>query len=266
MDKSKVVSLLANYTHNPFCPQDRIDFLEGLKLSDPNRYRVDGQGEWGEPLNDEPFMRNYNDDHNFTAEEFPFYTNYPIWLSFDFNYDPCCATVYQEVDDYGIYAMREFSVTGGTRALCQQIKTSDVMTVPTMIWSVTGDNSGSSSSSTSGNVTDYDIIQDEFKLRDDQLVRVDGRNKSHTYRRHLCNEFFYNCKSFWLDKSMLGLRRDLLTAKPDKNGKLYKNRDKGHAMDLLDTFRYFIDARFYRGLEDIRIFADSCQQNLPKEA
>lgn len=39
--------LKANWYDNPYCPADRKQFLEQLKVIDPERYKVDGEGEWG---------------------------------------------------------------------------------------------------------------------------------------------------------------------------------------------------------------------------
>ncbi|HLA96603.1 MAG TPA: phage terminase large subunit [Pyrinomonadaceae bacterium] len=39
--------LKINYYDNPYCPPDRVTFLDRLKIIDPERYKVDGEGEWG---------------------------------------------------------------------------------------------------------------------------------------------------------------------------------------------------------------------------
>lgn len=39
--------LKINWYHNPYCPEDRKAFLNRLKKTDPKRYEVDGEGEWG---------------------------------------------------------------------------------------------------------------------------------------------------------------------------------------------------------------------------
>jgi hypothetical protein len=54
-----------------------------------------------------------------------------------------------------------------------------------------------------------------------------------------------------MDKRMKKLRDDIVKAKPDSQGKLYKNRDKGYAMDHLDNFRYFVNCMFPGGNDDI---------------
>lgn len=43
----EVEILKINYDENPYCPADRVKFLERLKIVDPERYKVDGQGDWG---------------------------------------------------------------------------------------------------------------------------------------------------------------------------------------------------------------------------
>ena len=73
--------------------------------------------------------------------------------------------------------MREYSVNGGTRALCQHMKADmDLMGVYKQFWTVTGDQTGMNESAVSGHINNYDIIQEEFGLTNRQLVNVQADN------------------------------------------------------------------------------------------
>ena len=240
---------------NPFINNENIQFLKGA--TDPLIWQQEYLAMFVD-MNAEKFFWNYK-PYDPTGGAFH-WSDYSYdldpkaetWLVFDFNYNPCVATAYQMNKD-GVYAMREFEANGGTRALCQRIKTSDMLDVPMNMWTITGDASGKNNSAVSGHVNNFDIIQEEFNLRDMQLKNFQSRNKSHEYSRVLCNEFL-NRVPFIMDKSMVKTDRDLQKAKPDINGKLYKKRSEGYEMDHADTFRYFVDGRFPRGLEDINAY------------
>ncbi len=239
---------------NPLMPKAEIERLR--RTLPDNVFQQEYEAKFID-FNAERFFWGYADDQHYTDEEFDFIKTEPVWISFDFNYEPCVCTVYQVVPGFGIYGMREFEAIGGTRELCKVIKESDLMTVDRGLWLVTGDKSGTSKSAVSGHVNNFDILQDELGLRDDQIINTEGRNRSHEYSRTLCCEFFFSCP-FWMDKRMIKLRNDLKRAKPNQAGKLHKNRGEGYPMDHADTFRYFVDGKFWHGPNSIKQFASEC--------
>lgn len=251
----EINDLLVNYPDNPFCPQVNIDYLDNMKLRNPKRYLVDGLGLWGEPTNDDPFFTHYDDSVHYGKNQIPLRDDLETWISFDFNISPTTCTVFQVFPTF-IAAMRCYQKRGGTRALCVEMKKDfELMNVSKLLWTITGDTSGTSRSTTAGDVTDYDIIQKEFGLLDSQIVNVYGRNKAHVYSRRLCDYFFWKIP-FVMDIRCELLRNDLVKATTSKDGlNLYKNRESGYGMDFLDNFRYFVDAKFQHGTDDIDTFS-----------
>ena len=248
---SEFEDLLVNYVDNPFCPEENIKYLDGMKKRDPVRYLVDGLGKWGEPQNDAPWLSNYDDKIHYNEEVDFKFGNYETWITFDFNHTPCTASVYQLVPRVGILGIRSYKQNGGTRKLCQLMKQDkELMKVNMLLWTVTGDSSGKSYTATGGDVNDYDIIKEEFGISYAQIVNVRKRNASLVYSRRLNNEFLYRVP-FQLSKSMTDLRNDLMIAKEDEHGNLYKNRENGYGMDFLDHHRYFVHAICPKGMDDI---------------
>lgn len=249
---------VGDVTYGRVDEQVLADFAEMEEIY-PYDYMVYGLGEWGVVRPDKPYFYNYKDDiHYSTSNAYDFHPLAETWLSFDFNYDPTTCTVFQVHSDC-ILGMRCYSTIGGTRALCRLMKSDpDLMMTRKEFWTITGDSSGNSKSSTAGDVTDYDIIKEELEVGDN-IVRVNTRNKAHVYSRRLCDTFFYKVP-FAMDYRCANLRNDLLKAKPKEGTEeLYKDRSKGFGMDHIDNFRYFVDAKFYGGIDDINRFAELCK-------
>jgi hypothetical protein len=254
-DSSQVNDLVANYPDNPFCPPDRVEFLDHMAKTNPSRYLVDGKGLWGNPTNDSPWFQTWNPERHAPAGVRFAYGDYQTFLSFDFNNSPCTCTVYQLVPGSGIRGMRCYKANGGTRNLCQKMKLdAELMGVSKLYWTVTGDSNGKNYTSAAGNVSDYEIICDEFGISQRQLIGVHSRNKSLVYSRNLCNEFFDQV-NFVMDERMEDLKNDLDIAYEDEKGNMYKNREDGYGMDFADNFRYFVHAVAPGGLTDIKVLA-----------
>ena len=154
--------------------------------------------------------------------------------------------------------MRSYEAIGGTKVLCQKLMTEEaegLFKVPKYMWLVTGDSSGSSNSSTAGDITDFKIILDELGLMETQLRGAHKRNKAHVYSRKLC-DYFLQFVPFAMDGRMKLLRDDMLKAKPTAQGALYKDRKKGYPMDHLDNFRYFVDMYYPEGIDDIKLYIE----------
>jgi phage terminase large subunit len=217
-------------------------------------------GDWDVDLNDDPFFSNYDDSIHYSDDyTFDFDPLYPVYLSFDFNYDPTTCNVFQDIDT-AVLGMRSYEVKGGTEKLCQYIlEQQDLLKVPRHMWIVTGDSSGMSNTSTGGDKNDYKIIQDAFNLEYRQLIGVHNRNKAHVYSRKLCDYFLHHVP-FAMDGRMKPLRDDIVKAKPDGQGKLFKDRSKGYNMDHLDNFRYFVNAMFPKGIQDIEIYSNNAKR------
>lgn len=239
--------------------QALADFEE-MKNMYPYDYWVYGLGEWGIIRPETPYFHNYKDEIHYSKQRFPFDPFAETWLSFDFNYDPTTCTVFQ-IWDTGVVALRCYKKKGGTRELCRLMKLDDeLMSVDMIRWTITGDSSGQQRSSTAGDVTDYDIIREEFGIGD-QFLRVNSRNKAHAYSRRLCDTFLYKVP-FVLSEGTEDLRNDFNKAMPVPGSEqLLKDRSKGLDMDIIDNFRYFVDAKFPGGIDDIKRFSNMLKIN-----
>ena len=231
---------------NPFISRANIDLLESI--TDPIIWQQEFLAQFVD-IGAEKFMWNYDAKVHYIHGNVKLNDEYPVWLSFDFNYNPCTCTAFQALPN-GVFATETFGIKGGTRLLCEMILTMSIGEVDVRMLKVTGDQSGASDSAVSGNVSNWDIVQEVLGLRDIQMINTRGRNKSHEYSRVICNDFLYKIP-FWICAKAKELHFDMNKAKPDKNGKLYKDRTKGFGMDFLDNFRYFVAARFPNGLSDI---------------
>lgn len=84
----------ANYYDNPFCPQDRIDFLDNMKISNPTRYAVDGQGNWGNVMTGFEYYGMFNRVPNVETARI---RKLPIHITFDFNVMPYMSCIVNQV-------------------------------------------------------------------------------------------------------------------------------------------------------------------------
>lgn len=219
--------------------------LERLPLTDRQRLLY---GDWDYVQNDSPFITEFNEDRQ--VGDFKINPNYPLWLTFDFNIDPCTCLLFQELPD-GIYFVQEVQIKGGTGVLCQHLKT--FMNHENAIF-VTGDRSGNSGSTSAGLdnfslVTDYSIIKRELGLNDFSFKHYKKANKQLDYSRRLVNYAFKNINVYF-DRSMVQTIQDIKNAKVDENERLVKDRQT-YKLDCFDAMRYGINAIFPKGIADI---------------
>ena len=219
--------------------------LERLPLTDRQRLLY---GDWDYVQNDTPFITEFDESRQ--VGDFKINPNYPLWLTFDFNIDPCTCLLFQELPD-GIYFVQEVQIKGGTGVLCQHLKT--FMNHENAIF-VTGDRSGNSGSTSAGLdnfslVTDYSIIKRELGLNDFSFKHYKKANKQLDYSRRLVNYAFKNINVYF-DRSMVQTIQDIKNAKVDENERLVKDRQT-YKLDCFDAMRYGINAIFPKGIADI---------------
>lgn len=219
--------------------------LERLPLTDRQRLLY---GDWDYVQNDSPFITEFNEDRQ--VGDFKINPNYPLWLTFDFNIDPCTCLLFQELPG-SIYFVQEVQIKGGTGVLCQHLKT--FMNHENAIF-VTGDRSGNSGSTSAGLdnfslVTDYSIIKRELELNDFSFKHYKKANKQLDYSRRLVNYAFKNINVYF-DRSMVQTIQDIKNAKVDENERLVKDRQT-YKLDCFDAMRYGINAIFPKGIADI---------------
>ena len=219
--------------------------LERLPLTDRQRLLY---GDWDYVQNDSPFITEFNEEKQ--VGDFIIDESYPLWLTFDFNIDPCTCLLFQEKRD-GVYFLKEVQVRGGTGKLCQELKL--YMSHKNAIF-VTGDRSGNSGSTSAGIddrslITDYTIIKKELRLNDFAFKHNKNANKQLEYSRRLVNYAFRNT-NICFDRSMVQTIQDIKNAKVDENEKLVKDRQT-YKLDCFDAMRYGINAIFPKGINDI---------------
>lgn len=219
--------------------------LEDLPLADRQRLL---HGDWDYVQNDSPFITEFNEEKQ--VGDFIIDESYPLWLTFDFNIDPCTCILFQEKRD-GVYFLKEVQVSGGTGKLCQELKL--YMSHKNAIF-VTGDRSGNSGSTSAGIddrslITDYTIIKKELRLNDFAFKHNKNANKQLEYSRRLVNYAFRNT-NICFDRSMVQTIQDIKNAKVDENEKLVKDRQT-YKLDCFDAMRYGINAIFPKGINDI---------------
>ncbi len=192
-------------------------------------------------------------------------------LSFDFNRSPGTCLIGQCVPGHGVYVHKVIQVEGGTRALCQAVKL--YMNKIGGIYNVTGDFSGNSLKSSAqikpgGELySDFAIVKEELELSNGQMTDTRQVNPLWKWSRDITNMVLYNLPVYINQYECEVLVDDLIKGKPKKDSdEVNKNRDTGHGMDALDTFRYFLNLHFGRnGYTDIMEFLHFYQASNPDQ-
>lgn len=233
--------------------EDYKKLLEELPEYDKQRLLF---GNWNIMDNPNPFYPVFFDSgdsiiHNVRREIDP---KWEVWLSFDFNHNPCTCIISQLIDGFGLYIYDTVQVIGGTEALCDVlIEDYDIMKYVDgpMGVEITGDDSGWAN--TSAGRMDYEIVADKFMLNTNSFQRYSKAKKRFKYRFKIIYHL--------MNKIPIGLNRegnevlisDLRTAlrKDDSSESKFKDRDKGHPQDAGDAFDYKIISMFDGGKRHI---------------
>jgi len=185
--------------------------------------------------------------------------NHPLFISFDFNVNPCSLLVGQQINDSrarggGIYIHDELQVKGTTRELCEAFKELPYINHPSGFF-ITGDNSGNNlDTAVDALHNNFDVIKYTLNVSDAIFKNTRSRNPLHHVSRNSCNTVMHN-QLLTIDPKCKVLKKEIEIAKVDKWGKLVKDREK-YKMDLVDTARYLVNALFPDGTPDIRRFKD----------
>lgn len=248
------VTYRASTDKNPNIDEDSIKLLKGevppkIALQEFDAIFLD--------LNQDAWCYEFQRSKHVTNERFEINPNFPLWHSFDFNVNPTTCTIGQLIPGFGLYIHRVYQVNGGTRKLCALLKKYNSI----LLRNVTGDRSGSSEHTAlevldNGALNvDYGIIEEELNISQYNFFGTLSANKQHKWSRDIVNTVFYRIPVFINKEYCQALIDDLAKAMPTKDGKLFKERAKGHDMDALDSFRYLIHQLFPNGYDDINLFA-----------
>lgn len=247
---TELMDVIANYNNNPFCPQDRIDFLNKMKITNPERYKVDGLGEWGSVIPKNPFI--YAKKDKLFNPNLEYDRRYPIWLSIDINNDPLTCLISQcetgeHSHTYGyIHTFDEIKVTPALMSeyphfdkfqiLCTVIR----QRYPHAGIFLTGDASGWQGNTLLRGDTGsfYLYMAKLLSLNVNSQVMTPRSNLRHTVSQNLCNSALMNHPSIQVNPNTCPmLATEIEIAEISDKGKLIKDRDV-YALDSFDAWRY----------------------------
>lgn len=230
--------------------------FEEMKDKNPSDYRIYGLGEWGIIQSENPFLYAYNDQEHYKDDFYTVETDQDLWLSFDFNKDPCTLVVSQydaRKKTYNIFDIitanhKEKISQIPLDALCLKFLKKYVESglTESRLLRVTGDITGLSSTATHaavyGNYSKIcKLLGVNFKR---QVVLWRKVNLPHTASRDLCNDVLYRLKGhFFIWKGAEQLAEEMKLAYADDNGSLNECKAK-EGLHTLDCGRYQIDAWF----------------------
>jgi len=164
-------------------------------------------------------------------------TEYPIYLSFDFNYNPICCGIFQYIGGV-IYCPEIIKLNNSNiYTICQAIKSK----YPYGTFLVTGDASGSAHSAmVKDNLNYYRIIKAELQLNSNQ-IQVPSANPKFEQNQILCNSVLEHIGVQIDPDKASQLIFDLKFAQMDSNKKLIKTdrNDPTQQLDAGDLWRYY---------------------------
>lgn len=246
-------------TNNPYITPEEINIQR--ELLDSLVFAQEWEAEFVD-FNAERWLYDY-DQKKHLAEDIPIDFNEPLYLTFDFNINPGTCLIYQVITDKlenggGINFLKEFSVPGGTKRVCQEVRKwiDTLIEFNGILW-VTGDSSGSKGD-TRGTLTDYQIIANELDISLRRFIDTRKQNPNLGYSRDICNTAFFNDLVYIDSKNCPILARELTTAKPMVNSDNLQKDREGNKLDSFDAMRYGIHATF-KSVKDIIKFKQLIQ-------
>lgn len=255
-----VCSVTANWYDNPFCPQDRIEYLNKMKLRDPSRYMVDGEGQWGVIQTGQEWATNF--DRGYHVKPLKYNKDLHCHLTLDQNYQPYATGIVSQMETIGdilhIYFIDEICLkppTNSTEQLCYEYSARGYRT-PYFYGDASGKNQGQRKSLEDAR-DHYEVVERHFK--NPSMNRVIRRNpprapRRRTWNRMLAGEYDVqihidpNCKNFIADLEKLQTDRDGCYLKPkvkDKtSGVTYEMY--GHCTDAVTYQFYYLFEDWFR--------------------
>ncbi len=215
---------------NPFIDEDEIKQAESQL--DPIIFRQEYLAAFTTTAN-KPFLYCFDDQKHISTTAI-YKQNETVYLSFDFNVDPCTCVLWQEGWKWIHYIDEVFLNNSNIYEVCAMIKSK----YPHSHFRVTGDTTGRSRHHTQkGNMNSYMIIKQELRLKSMQFV-LPGANPPISETRTLCNAMLANHPQiFFHPENCKNLINDCRFTQVDDNGTIDTTQDK-HTGHLLDGFRY----------------------------
>lgn len=236
----------STYHDNPFCTEERQAKLENLATFNYYYYKVFTLGEWGNELNESPWLFAFNRSKH-VKPGLVIDKTLPLALSWDFNRNPiCCSVIQHNEQQKKVRILETIKIpNSGVDEVCNQI----LVKYPNMLYIVTGDYSGDTATSLfKEHVTNYTIIRAKLGLSQGQIqIEPNPRLEKN---RTLVNLFFQhydveadeaNAKAFIYDAENVKSRADGTIVKDNRD-------DPSQQADALDTVRYWIN-KMMKGFE-----------------
>ena len=201
---------------------------------------------FGIPFDDrgKPFFWGFNIEKNI-CKTYETKKELPIYLSFDFNVDPICATVSQ-FDETFICTFKEFRITNSNiYELCERIRTE--LPMNDFDFFVNGDASGQSRSALTQNLNYYQIICNELMIPK-QNFKLFSANPSIHNTRTLSNSLFIKHDNCTIAECCKYTIEDLRFMQSMQDGDIDKKT--GSMTHLGDTIRYFHWANFNKFIKN----------------
>lgn len=230
--------LPATIFDNPSLADDAT-YMENLKNMDSLTYDRHINGNWDAFKGKNPFAYAFNETKHVAPLEIEI--TEPIYISFDFNWQPMTCTIWQHYDNK-IRCLYEFETNEGLVALCNILKEFigwENNELQRAVF-ITGDRSGwSKSPLVEGSRTAYDIIQRELNLTPYQ-IKAPVSNPSHLKSRLLCNSLLEKHPDFLIDGRCTNFIFDLRFCECDEEHEILKDRNKQEGKaDYIDGFKYY---------------------------
>lgn len=232
--------LHSTYHNNKHCSPSRRIFLEQLKEISPYYYTIYTLGHWGRAQNKSPFVYAFDKKRHVAPTQYRF--DQELYVSFDFNRNPICASCYQY---YGgtLYGIESIKIENSNiYELCDVIKRK----YPGAVLMVTGDATGRAGSALArDDMNYYRVIKQELSLSNAQL-KVPTVNPPIKENQVLVNAVLMRvpcvfdgerCKELIFDFKNVRVLADGGIDKADRN-------DPTKQADQLDTFRYMCNTFF----------------------
>lgn len=166
---------------------------------------------------------------------------YPIYLSFDFNYNPICCGIFQHYENT-IFCPEIIKLENSNiYTLCEVIRSKFPQGSTQLI--VTGDMSGKSHSALNkDNLTYFKAIKETLRLADGQL-KIKGVNPRLEQNQVLVNAILEHYKVVIDPDKAAPLVFDCKFVRMDNEKKIIKEdrNDPTQQADSLDTFRYYLN-------------------------
>lgn len=234
----------ASYYDNPYCTPQRKAYYEELKYTAPYFYQIYALGKWANKLNKSPFVLTFNREKHLGKTEYN--PKMPIYLSFDFNRNPMCVTIFQtdlvkKVDVIEVIKLPNSDIW----QVCEYIVAAYGYNA---LYYVCGDSSGHNQSALvkENDLNNYyKVIKSKLRLTTQQMKTV--HNPPIIKNQVLVNACFRQLDITINPETCQPLIFDIEFGEILADGTLKKGsrEDEKQQLDALDTLRYFLN-RFFK--------------------